>query len=69
MSELAENFSSDILYTEEVAAMARKPVATIRWLKHIGQGPKCGKLGRRVVYRRADVEAWIAAAFENSGTR
>jgi predicted DNA-binding transcriptional regulator AlpA len=63
--QLAEKINSDLLYTEEVAALARKPVATIRWLKHMGQGPKCGKLGRRVVYRRADVESWIASAFED----
>ncbi len=64
MAEVADKLGSDILYTEEVAALARKPVATIRWLKATGQGPKCGKLGRRVVYRRSDVEAWIASAFE-----
>lgn len=56
---------SDILFTEEVAAMARKPVATIRWLKAMGQGPRWGKLGLRVIYRRADVESWIASAFED----
>ncbi len=61
---LVETLSSDLLYTEEVAAMARKSPATIRWLKAMGQGPKCGKLGRRVVYRRGDVEQWIASAFE-----
>lgn len=55
---------AEILFTEEVAALTRKPVATIRWLKATGQGPKCGKLGRRVIYRRSDVEAWIASAFE-----
>jgi hypothetical protein len=37
--------ASDILYTEEVAALTRVPVATLRWLKATGQPPKCGKLG------------------------
>jgi predicted DNA-binding transcriptional regulator AlpA len=64
-TQLVENLESDILFTEEVAALARKTPATIRWLKATGQGPKCGKLGRRVIYRRADVEAWIASAFED----
>ncbi len=63
--QLAEKINSDLLYTEEVAALARKPVATIRWLKHMGLPPKCGKLGRRVVYRRVDVEQWIASTFED----
>jgi predicted DNA-binding transcriptional regulator AlpA len=55
--------NTDILYTEEVAALARKSVPTIRWLKATNQGPKWGKLGRRVIYRRSDVLAWIEAAF------
>jgi predicted DNA-binding transcriptional regulator AlpA len=62
---MAETLNSDLLYTEEVAALTRKPIATIRWLKATGSGPKWGKLGKRVVYRRADVEAWIESAFEN----
>ena len=66
MSQLAEQLSSEILYTEEVAALTRKSVATIRWLKATGQGPKCEKLGRRVVYRRQDVLDWIAAAFDDT---
>jgi predicted DNA-binding transcriptional regulator AlpA len=66
MQQITEQLNSDILYTEEVAALARKPVATIRWLKATGKPPKWGKLGRRVIYRRADVEAWIASAFEGA---
>jgi predicted DNA-binding transcriptional regulator AlpA len=54
----------DLLTTEEVAAWVRKPVGTMRWLRATGQGPRSAKLGRRVVYRRSDVEAWVAAAFE-----
>jgi predicted DNA-binding transcriptional regulator AlpA len=61
---VSEHISSDLMTTEEVAALTRKSVATIRWLKATGTGPKCGKLGRRVVYRRSDVLAWIEAAFE-----
>lgn len=34
--------------------------ANLRWYRATGQGgPRSGKLGRRVVYRRADVEEWI----------
>jgi predicted DNA-binding transcriptional regulator AlpA len=64
VSHIAEQMSSDILYAEEVAALSRKPVATIRWLRAMGRGPRSGKLGNRVIYRRADVEAWINSAFE-----
>ena len=57
---------TDLLYTDEVAAPTRKSPATIRWLKATGAGPRWGKLGRRVVYRRSDVEAWIAGAFDET---
>lgn len=58
---------SDLLYIEEAAEVAKKSVATMRWLRATGQGPRSGKLGRRVVYRRNDIEAWIATAFESEG--
>ena len=54
----------DLMTIDEVAELTRKPVATLRWYRATGQGPKSGKLGRRVFYRREDVEAWIRSAFE-----
>jgi predicted DNA-binding transcriptional regulator AlpA len=63
--QLVENPETDILFIEEAAPLARKSVATMYYLRSIGQGPKCGKLGRRLVYRRSDVETWIASAFED----
>jgi predicted DNA-binding transcriptional regulator AlpA len=65
LEQIAGQFNSDILYAEDVAALARKPLATIRWLRATGQGPRSGKLGRRVVYRRSDVLAWVESAFED----
>jgi predicted DNA-binding transcriptional regulator AlpA len=45
--------------------MTRIPIATLRYYRATGQGgPKSARLGRRVVYRRSDVEAWIDKAFE-----
>lgn len=36
------------------------PEATLRWWRHQGIGPKSYKLGaRRVVYDRADLDAWL----------
>jgi predicted DNA-binding transcriptional regulator AlpA len=49
----------DLLNTSEVAEMTRKPKATLRWYRHQGIGPKSGRLGGRVVFRRSDVEAWV----------
>jgi predicted DNA-binding transcriptional regulator AlpA len=56
----------ELLTMPEVAELTRLPIATLRWYRATGQGgPKSGKVGgRRVMYRRADVEAWIQSAFE-----
>jgi predicted DNA-binding transcriptional regulator AlpA len=50
----------------EVAKVTRTPKATLYYLHSIGEGPRCGKLGRRLVYRRSDVQAWIDAAFDGA---
>jgi predicted DNA-binding transcriptional regulator AlpA len=54
---------TDLLFIPEVAKIIRKSEDTLRYLNREGTGPRFGKLGRRVVYRRGDVEAWIEAAF------
>ena len=52
--------ADDLLTTAEVAQMMRSPVSTLRYWRHLGTGPHSFRLGRRVVYRRADVTAWLA---------
>jgi predicted DNA-binding transcriptional regulator AlpA len=53
-----------IMFMPEVSNVARTPIATLRWWVATGKGgPKFGRLGRRIVYRRSDVEAWIDAGF------
>jgi excisionase family DNA binding protein len=51
-----------LMTTDEVAAYSRLSVATIRWLRHANRGPVASTLGRRVLYRQSDVDAWIAAS-------
>lgn len=51
----------DLLTTDEVAAMLRTPVSTIRYWRHTGTGPRGFRLGARVLYARADVDAWLKA--------
>lgn len=53
--------------TNEVAAKIRRPVETLRYWRHIGEGPKSFKLGRGVLYARSDVETWIKAHREANG--
>ncbi len=53
----------DLLTIDEVSDITRVPVSTLYWYRATGEGPKSAKLGRRVVYRRSDVCAWVAEAF------
>lgn len=42
--------------------------ATLRWWRYEnkGRGPRSFKLGRRLVYRKCDVEAWLDAQYNAS---
>lgn len=51
--------ADDLLTVDEIAAELRVPESTFRTWRSLGKGPKSFKLGRRVVYRRSDVQAWI----------
>lgn len=52
----------DLLTTEEVAAYFRTVPATVRYWRHVGKGPRSLRVGRRVLYRRSDVQAWAESA-------
>jgi len=49
----------ELLTITEVAELMRTPVATLRYWRHCGIGPKGIRVGRRVLYRALDVRAWI----------
>lgn len=50
---------SKYLTTVEVAEKCRTATETARYWRHIGYGPPSFKIGRRVLYRVEDVEAWL----------
>ncbi len=52
---------ADLLTITEAAQLLRAPVATLRYWRHLGTGPRSFRLGRRVLYRRDDLRAWIDA--------
>ena len=56
----------ELLTITEAADMLRTPVATLRYWRHQGIGPRSFRLGRRLLYRRDDVHAWIDAKRENA---
>lgn len=51
----------------EVAEMTRLSENTIRWLRHNQAFPEAGKLGRRLFWRREQIESWINAQFDKDG--
>ncbi|MFW2512246.1 helix-turn-helix transcriptional regulator [Demequina sp. SO4-13] len=50
---------AEFLTTEEVAEWCRTSPSTVHYWKHMGRGPRSARVGKRVLYRRTDVEAWI----------
>jgi len=56
----------ELLTISEVAAIVRAPLATLRYWRHLGTGPRSFRLGRRVVYRLGDLRAWIDAQADAS---
>jgi len=54
---------TEYMTTAEVAELLRIPSETLRYYRAVGnKGPRSFKVGRRVLYARADVEAFIAEA-------
>jgi excisionase family DNA binding protein len=51
----------ELLTLAEAAEVLRAPVATLRYWRHLNTGPRSFRLGRRVLYRRDDLHAWIDA--------
>ncbi|GAB3048763.1 hypothetical protein GCM10027053_03930 [Intrasporangium mesophilum] len=50
---------TEYMTTAEVADLVRSPIETVRYWRHIGTGPESFKVGRRVLYKREVVEAWL----------
>jgi predicted DNA-binding transcriptional regulator AlpA len=61
--------TSELLHLEEVSEMTRIPVPSLRFYRHNGTGPRSFRLGNRIVYKRADVEAWIEERYNADAQR
>ena len=53
---------NDLYLPKEAAGYLHTPVTTLQWWRHLSRGPKYVKIGRRIFYRKADLDAFIAAA-------
>lgn len=60
-----ETTGDKLLTLAEVAEITRLPQVTLRWPRDCGKGPKFGTLGRRVIYREADVVARVERQFHS----
>lgn len=55
-----------ILKFEEISERTRIPLATLRWMRHRGEGPPTFRLGRRVVGYEDECDAWVAGHHRQS---
>jgi predicted DNA-binding transcriptional regulator AlpA len=49
----------ELLSIQQVADIVRVPVATLRYWRHLGAGPRSFRIGRSVRYWRTAVFAWL----------
>ena len=61
--------SDPLLTTDEVAAICRTTASTIRYWRYRGLGPPGFRAGRRVLYPRSGVVAWLEAQAANEVSR
>jgi predicted DNA-binding transcriptional regulator AlpA len=55
----------ELLTIQEVADVVRVPVATLRYWRHLGTGPRSFRVGRSVRYWRTEVIAWLDDQADN----
>ena len=67
LSEERPTGDDELLTIAEVAAIVRAPVATLRYWRHLGTGPRSFRVGRGVRYWRTDVTAWLEQQRSNEG--
>ena len=65
MPDHTADHQPELLTISEAAELLRAPVATLRYWRHRDIGPRSFRLGRRVLYRRDDLVAWIDAHREH----
>lgn len=51
--------NDELLIEEEAAAYLRQAPTTLRQWRHLRKGPAWVKVGKRALYRRSDLEAYV----------
>lgn len=57
----------ELLTTGQVAERINRSQETVRYFRHVGRGPRSFRIGRRVMYRAADVESWLHELYAAGG--
>ena len=57
--EQLEHADDEMLTITEVAEVVRVPVATLRYWRHLGIGPRSFRVGRSVRYWHTEVQWWL----------
>jgi predicted DNA-binding transcriptional regulator AlpA len=50
----------ELISTSAVSKLTGIPIGTLRYYRSTDQGPASFNLGKRVVYRRSEIERWVA---------
>jgi excisionase family DNA binding protein len=50
---------SEYLTLEEAADYLRRPVDTLRYWRKLGRGPKAARVGRGLLYRKAELDRFV----------
>ena len=62
------DLDDELLSLDEAATLLRTPVATLRYWRYLGTGPRSFRVGRAVRYWRGDVLAWLQEQTIHNGT-
>src|SRR4051794_27975137 len=66
MPDPTADHEPELLTITEAAEVLRAPIAPLRYWRPLGTGPNSFRLGRRILYRRADLRTWIDAQADRS---
>ncbi|MCL2653603.1 MAG: helix-turn-helix domain-containing protein [Propionibacteriaceae bacterium] len=56
----------ELIDTQEVAELCRTSAETVRYWQYVGKAPRSFKLGRRRLYKRADVIEWLESKYQQT---
>jgi excisionase family DNA binding protein len=59
---------TELLTSRETAELLRVPVRTLYVWRGAGTGPRAYRVGKHVLYRRSDLEAWLERRREPAPT-